>query len=174
MVAPLSPNHVFDFLMDEPHDFDDSDLEFEDEPEEEPEAENEEEFEEDPEEEEEELEWEDDIPPIDAPHIELSPTSPPPKTFDGETVSLKRLLLRTFPMTCTLCLEVSPPVTFSLLSDFEGVTDCIMVAPLSPNHVFDFLADEPHDFDDSDLEFEEEPEEENEEEFEEDPKEDPE
>ncbi|GJU64871.1 hypothetical protein Tco_1246706 [Tanacetum coccineum] len=100
--------------------------------------------------------------------------------FDGETVSLKRLLLRTFPMTCTLCLEVSPPVTFSLLSDFEGVTDwyqepSIMVAPLSPNHVFDFLMDEPHDFDDSDLEFEDEPEEEpeaeNEEEFEEDPEE---
>ncbi|GJY14604.1 hypothetical protein Tco_0385026 [Tanacetum coccineum] len=35
-----------------------------------------------------------------------------------------------------------------------------MAAPLSPNHVFDFPADEPHDFDDSDLEFEEEPKEE--------------
>ncbi|GKA76934.1 hypothetical protein Tco_0783395 [Tanacetum coccineum] len=43
MAAPLSPNHVFDFLADEPHNFDDSDLEFEEEPKEEPEEENKEE-----------------------------------------------------------------------------------------------------------------------------------
>ncbi|GJU24556.1 hypothetical protein Tco_1163177 [Tanacetum coccineum] len=45
-----------------------------------------------------------------------------------------------------------------------------MAAPPSPNHVFNFSADEPHDFDDSDLAFEEDPQEE----FEVDPQEDPE
>ncbi|GJV77674.1 hypothetical protein Tco_1509258 [Tanacetum coccineum] len=40
-----------------------------------------------------------------------------------------------------------------------------MAMPTSPNHVFNFPANEPHDFDDSDLEFEEDPQEE----FEEDP-----
>nr|GEU41525.1 hypothetical protein [Tanacetum cinerariifolium] len=45
-----------------------------------------------------------------------------------------------------------------------------MTAPPSPNYVFNFFVDEPHDFDDSDLEFEDDPQEE----FEEDPHEDPE
>ncbi|GJZ23942.1 hypothetical protein Tco_0561401, partial [Tanacetum coccineum] len=52
-----------------------------------------------------------------------------------------------------------------------------MAAPPSPNHVFNFSADEPHDFDDSNLEFEEDPQEEFEvdpqEDLEEEPKEDP-
>ncbi|GKB44176.1 hypothetical protein Tco_0889118 [Tanacetum coccineum] len=68
-----------------------------------------------------------------------------------------------------------PNVTVSLLPDFVGVTDwyqnpSIMAAPPSPNHIFDFPADEPHDFENTDLEFEEDPQEE----FEGDPKEDPE
>ncbi|GKD99207.1 hypothetical protein Tco_1383104 [Tanacetum coccineum] len=42
-----------------------------------------------------------------------------------------------------------------------------MAMPTSPNHVFNFPANEPHDFDDSGLEFEEDPQEE----FEEDPQE---
>ncbi|GKA99961.1 hypothetical protein Tco_0827955 [Tanacetum coccineum] len=46
-----------------------------------------------------------------------------------------------------------------------------MAAPPSPNHVF---KDEPHDFDDSDLEFEEDPQEEFEEDSQEDPEEEPE
>ncbi|GJR69407.1 hypothetical protein Tco_0015472 [Tanacetum coccineum] len=81
MAAPLSPDHVFDFLADEPHDFDDFDLKFGEDLKE-PEEENKEDFKEDPEEdpkeEEEEFEWEEDIPHVAAPHTELSPTSPPP------------------------------------------------------------------------------------------------
>ncbi|GJR16273.1 hypothetical protein Tco_0798925 [Tanacetum coccineum] len=45
-----------------------------------------------------------------------------------------------------------------------------MITPPSPNHVFNFSVDESHDFDDSNLDFEEDPQKE----FEEDPQEDPE
>ncbi|GJX88506.1 translocase of chloroplast 159, chloroplastic [Tanacetum coccineum] len=49
----------------------------------------------------------------------------------------------------------------------------IMATPPSPYHVFNFPMDEPHDFDDSNLEFKEDPQEEFKEDPEEEPEEDP-
>nr|GEY01088.1 hypothetical protein [Tanacetum cinerariifolium] len=64
-------------------------------------------------------------------------------------------------MYCTMTWH--PNVTVLMMSDFGGVTDCIIDAPPSPNHVFNFL----------EVGFEEDPQDDPEEEFEEDPEEDP-
>ncbi|GJY02069.1 hypothetical protein Tco_0360221 [Tanacetum coccineum] len=101
MAAPPSPNHVFNFSADEPHDFDDSDLEFEEDPQEEfevdPQEDPEEEPEEDPEKEPEEdsemevddeANWDEEMnePHLNFPYEEVgSPKPPPPESSDSET-----------------------------------------------------------------------------------------
>ncbi|GKC08753.1 hypothetical protein Tco_1000363 [Tanacetum coccineum] len=76
MIAPPSPNHVFNFSVDEPHDFDDPDLDFEEDPQKEFEEDPEKEPKEDPDEE-----------PKKASEMEEvgSPKPPPPESSDSET-----------------------------------------------------------------------------------------
>ncbi|GKC47849.1 hypothetical protein Tco_1065571 [Tanacetum coccineum] len=100
MAVPPSPNHVFNFSADEPHDFDDSDLEFEADPQEEfevdPQEDLEEEPKEDPKEEpwealdievDDEANWDEEMnePHLIFPYEEVgSPKPPPPKSSDSK------------------------------------------------------------------------------------------
>ncbi|GJU10015.1 translocase of chloroplast 159, chloroplastic [Tanacetum coccineum] len=59
------------------------------------------------------------------------------------------------------------------MGEFLRLLMSIMATPPSPYHVFNFPMDEPHDFDDSNLEFKEDPQEEFKEDPEEEPEEDP-
>ncbi|GKD40071.1 hypothetical protein Tco_1260278 [Tanacetum coccineum] len=95
MAAPPSPNHVF---KDEPHDFDDPDLDFEEDPQKEFEEDPEKEPKEDPDEEpkkasemevDDEANWDEEMNESDLiffPYEEVgSPKPPPPESSDSET-----------------------------------------------------------------------------------------